>query len=47
MEQGIQVTRRIKRSICNNDLLINCTVDQLNNLMSELVIEFKKIKGID
>tara|TARA_R100001015_G_C4632746_1_gene196718 strand:- start:3042 stop:3185 length:144 start_codon:yes stop_codon:yes gene_type:complete len=47
MEQGIQVTRRIKRDICNNDVLINCTVDQLNNLMSELVIEFKKIKGID
>tara|TARA_X000001382_G_scaffold58566_1_gene40180 strand:+ start:2866 stop:3009 length:144 start_codon:yes stop_codon:yes gene_type:complete len=46
MEQGLQVTHRVKHRICGNNSLIDCTIDQLNDLMRELVKEYQKIKGM-
>ena len=46
MEEGLQVSLKIKHRICGSDDLINCTNHQLNDLMRELVKEYKKIKGM-
>ena len=45
-QQGIDATLRIKHRVCSDNDLVNCSIDQLNQLMRELANEYQKLKGM-
>ena len=42
----MDATLRIKHRVCSDNDLVNCSIDQLNQLMRELVNEYQKLKGM-